>query len=119
MAPRDYRESWAWIHYLLNHSAATKAALLGYLADLRANPQTPRLCERLKASDAAAPERLLVHIEKVRNHPAASAAVATPSPMPPSAGPTIRLQDNALELSRASLPRRSFLDRFRALFGLD
>jgi len=27
MAPRDYRESWAWVHYLLNHSNATKTSL--------------------------------------------------------------------------------------------
>jgi hypothetical protein len=110
MAPRDYRESWAWIHYLLNHSPATKAALLGYLADLHTNPQALRLSERLKASDAAAPERLLVHIDKVRNRP----VVATPAP----ANPTIRLQDNAIEPPRPSQPRRNLLDRFRTFFGL-
>jgi hypothetical protein len=118
MAPRDYRESWAWVHYLLNHSAATKAALLDYLIDLRANPQAPRLSERLKASDAAAPERLLVHIEKIRTRPAPGPAVATPSPSPSAAKPTIRLQDNAIEPPLAASSRRSFLDRLQAFFGL-
>src|SRR4051794_4251546 len=137
MAPRDYRESWAWIHYLLNHSNATKAALLGYLADLRANPRTPPLSERLKATEAAAPANLLAHIERIRTLP----ALATPAT--PTVEPTIRLQNNALELARnapeprpsaesgrnlalsATEPlrtvphRRSLLDGFRALFGLD
>jgi hypothetical protein len=119
MAPRDYRESWAWVHYLLNQSAATKTVLLGYLADLRVHPQAAPLSERLKASDAAAPERLLAHLDKVRNRPAVGPAVATPSPPPAPASPTIRLQDNAIEPApaRPSPPRRSFLDRFRAFFG--
>ena len=118
MAPRDYRESWAWVHYLLNHSSATKTALLGYLADLRADPQTRRISERLKATEAGVPERLLAHIEKVRTLPAtAPPAVATPTP--PAADPTIRLQDNAIELARTAPPRRNMLERIRSLFGLD
>src|SRR5438876_73243 len=28
MAPRDYREAWAWVHYLLNDPAPCKTALL-------------------------------------------------------------------------------------------
>jgi Protein of unknown function (DUF1570) len=118
MAPRDYRESWAWVHFLLNHSGATKAALLGYLADLRTDPQTRGLSERLRATEAGVPERLLAHIEKVRALPtAASPAVATPTP--PAANPTIRLQDNAIELARTAPPRRSMMERFRTLFGFE
>jgi hypothetical protein len=116
MAPRDYRESWAWVHYLLNQTPATRAALLGYLADLRGNPQTPPLTERLRASDATLPERLLAHIDRVRNNASVGPAVATPSPSP--ANPTIRLQDNTIEPARSSPQRRNFLDRFRAFLGL-
>jgi hypothetical protein len=119
MAPRDYRESWAWVHYLLNHSSATKAALLGYLADLRTDPQTRGIAERLKATDTGAPERLLAHIEKVRILPAPTAPPAVATPTPPAGSPTIRLQDNAIELARAAAPRRNMLERIRTFFGLD
>ncbi len=117
MAPRDYRESWAWVHYFLNHSNATKTALLGYLADLRANPQTATLSRRLKANEAGAAERLMAHIEKVRTLPAAHPAIATPTP--PATNPTIRLQDNAIEPARLAPPRRTVFERFQAFFGLN
>jgi hypothetical protein len=127
MAPRDYRESWAWVHYFLNHSNATKATLLGYLADLRANPSTAPLSEKLKATEAGVPATLLAHLDRVRSLPPVA---ATPSTTPE---PTIRLQDNAIELVRANVeprpatepaperlpPRRSLLGGLRALFGLD
>jgi Protein of unknown function (DUF1570) len=133
MTPRDYRESWAWIHYLLNQSPATKTALLGYLADLHANPKAAPLSGRLKPIDAGSPAMLLAHIDRVRALP----EVATPTV--PTAEPTIRLQDNAIELTRASVEprpprelarkptepardtsgRRSFFDRFFGMFGLD
>ena len=118
MAPRDYRESWAWVHYLLNHSSATKAALLGYLADLRTDPQSRGIWERLKATEAGAPEQLLAHLEKLRMLPAIMPADVA-SPTPPAAPPTIRLQDNAIELARTAPPRRNMFDRIRTLFGLD
>jgi Protein of unknown function (DUF1570) len=133
MAPRDYRESWAWVHYLLNHSNASKAALLGYLADLHANPGTPLLSERLKATDAGSPAMLLAHLDRVQALPLAATPATTP------VEPTIRLQDNAIELARngneplpspelarnptelarATPLRRTVLERFRAFLGLD
>jgi hypothetical protein len=127
MAPRDYRESWAWVHFLLNHSGTTRAALLGYLADLRTNPETPALSERLRTNDLATPERLLVHIDKARTRPSAAPAVATPAPGLSPTAPTIRFQEGPLELARtapppapaAATPRRNFFDRFRSFFGLD
>ena len=127
MAPRDYRESWAWVHYLLNHSNATKAALLGYLADLHADPRTAPLSEKLKGTAANSPEMLLAHIDKVRAQP----EVAMPAT--PTAEPIIRLQSNPIELAttpaqpalvvspaRVATPeRRGVFDHFRAFLGLD
>jgi uncharacterized protein DUF1570 len=133
MAPRDYRESWAWVHYLMNQSNATKAVLLSYLADLHANPKTPPLSHRLKATAADSPAMLLAHLDRVRVLPEVAAPTA------PAVEPIIRFQDTALELARTSseprpLPdttrgapepahatpgRRSVFERFRALFGLD
>jgi hypothetical protein len=47
MSPRDYREAWAWTHYLLHGPGPGKAALLSYLADLRTEPDARPLSERL------------------------------------------------------------------------
>ena len=35
MTPRDYRESWAWVHYLLQRPGEGRAALLAYLGEAR------------------------------------------------------------------------------------
>jgi hypothetical protein len=113
MAPRDYRESWAWVHYLLNGSNAGKTALLAYLADLRTSPKVAPLSERLQGDDLDSGTRLLAHIDRVR---------ATPAPVasaPSSSELTFRLQDNAIEPARSSgSSRRSFFGRLRALVGL-
>src|SRR4029077_19379610 len=39
MSPRDYREAWGWVHYLLNASPESKPELLEYLAELRTSPE--------------------------------------------------------------------------------
>ncbi len=127
MAPRDYRESWAWVHYLLSHSSASRSVLLGYLADLRGNPRTAPLSERLPSIDPGASSALLAHIDRLRALPVAAtppSASATATATPP-AETTVRLQDNAVELVRnanelrAAVPHRTIVERFRALFGLD
>jgi hypothetical protein len=122
MTPRDYRESWAWVHYLLNHSATTKAALLGYLADFHTNSATRSLSERVAVLDADASASLFTHIDRLRALPIASA----PAPLPLPAGePMIRLQDGTVEPARSGLeahvlaPRRTIIDRFRSFIGLD
>ena len=83
MSPRDYRESWAWVHYLLNDSRSHKAALLAYLGDLRANPEPVPLSDRLGHPEAAP---LLAHLARIREQPVARAAMAAPR------DPTVRLQ---------------------------
>jgi hypothetical protein len=112
MSPRDYRESWAWVHYLLHGSDAGKSALLAFLADLRTSPKAAPLSERLQADDLGAKSRLLAHIDRVRATPlpVASAASASPSDA------TVRFQDAAIDPGRSS--RRSFFGRLRALVGL-
>ena len=87
MSPRDYRESWAWVHYLLNDTRANKAALLAYLGDLRVAPEPEPLSDRL-AGISAAP--LLAHLDQIRTQPIASATL-------PLRDPTIRLQSAQVE----------------------
>ncbi len=86
MTPRDYRESWAWVHYLLNDTRPHKAALLAYLGDLRAIPDPPPLSDRLAGREASA---LLAHLNRVRANPVAAAI--------PTRDPTVRLQSAQVE----------------------
>ena len=82
MSPRDYRESWAWVHYLLNDTRPHKAALLAYLGDLQTAHHPRPLSERLAGAEAPA---LLAHLTHVRANPVASAT------------PTVRLQSAQVE----------------------
>jgi hypothetical protein len=112
MTPRDYRESWAWVHYLLNGSNSGKTVLLGYLADLRSDPKAATLSVRMRNDEEKGPGHLLAYLDRIRSLPVAvhpTTAAAT----------TVRLQDNALEVPRPSPQRRSLFGRMmHALFGL-
>lgn len=112
LSPRDYRESWAWVHYLLNDTRAHKAALLGYLADLRASPAAPPISQRLEGPTAGP---LVAHIGRIPERPIASA---------PAKDPTVRLQSAGAEpgLTMPSNPasparKRGFLARVLGIFG--
>jgi hypothetical protein len=103
MTPRDYRESWAWVHYLLNDSRSHKTALLAYLADLRTKHEARPLSERLEPGPGPA---LVAHLGRLRDQP----------PIAASGDPTVRLQSGPAE-PIAPPRRRSLLARIRDLFG--
>jgi hypothetical protein len=104
MTPRDYRESWAWVHFLLNEGKPRKAALLAYLADLRTSTEAKPISTRLEGPTSAP---LLAHLARVREAP-----IALEAPK----DPTVRLQSGTVE-PNASTRRRGFMGRFRDLFG--
>ena len=104
MTPRDYRESWAWVHYLLNDGRPQKAALLGYLSDLRASAQARPISGRLEGPTC---EPMLAHLGKLRETP-----IALDAPR----DPTVRLQSAPAE-PPSSPKRRGFLTRLRDFFG--
>ncbi len=116
MSPRDYRESWAWVHYLLNDTRPHKAALLGYLADLRASP-TPRRCrsgsERPKPSPAR-PPRPDPRAADRRARPPATRRSGSRAP-----GPSRRFRRSATSNAEpSSAPaKRGFLARVLGIFG--
>ncbi len=110
MTPRDYRESWAWAHYLLNGTDTGKAALLDYLAGLRTKPDARPLTDRLGDEDAGSSAGLLAHLDRAR---APSLAES-----PGADEPLVRLQDHPLKPARATGSRRGFFGRVRGLFGL-
>jgi len=105
MAQRDYRESWAWVHYLLHGGQAQKAALLTYLADLKNSPEARPISGRLEGPTS---EPMLAHLAKVKDAP-----VAINAPQ----DPTVRLQSGQVETPLAPPKRRGAFARLRDLFG--
>jgi hypothetical protein len=109
MSPRDYREAWAWTHFLLHGPGPGKATLLSYLADLRTAPEARPLSERLDGTPGGPNARLLAHLERVREHPLAAAGSARE--------PIIRLQGPPAEPPSSGQPRRGLLGRVRDAIG--
>lgn len=111
MTPRDYRESWAWVHYILHSSSEGRAALLAYLGESRRGGEVKPLSQRL-AGDRD--ERIAVfrkHVDAMLAAPPPRLA-ATPAP---TEG-TVRLQDRPLEIEPLAPPKkRGFFGR---LFGI-
>lgn len=62
MQSADYREAWAWVHFLLHESDDGRQLLLDYLAKLETTRDPPSLAAMIK-SDLPAPEdRLAAYI---------------------------------------------------------
>lgn len=66
MDQRDYAEAWAWVYFMLESDAESRAVLTGYLADLREGTRAGSLPERL-AGRKAPPERALADFLTARN----------------------------------------------------
>ena len=62
MEKPEYREAWAWVHFLLRSSPAVKAVLLDYVQVLRTNPNPapmlPKLAEAVGDPTKALAEHL-------------------------------------------------------------
>ncbi|MCI0377651.1 MAG: DUF1570 domain-containing protein [Gemmataceae bacterium] len=66
MTPAEYREAWAWVHFLLRSDQRARQALITYLHDLRGartGPLRPRL-EAIYPSPEAALERHVAQLAK-------------------------------------------------------
>jgi hypothetical protein len=111
MTPLDYRESWAWIHYLLNSTPADKKVLLAYLAQPR-EPSAVRglLSANLAKTDPTAPALVLTHLDQLRSETIAA--------KPTTAEPSIHFQDAPLDAATRPAPRRGFFDRVFSALGL-
>lgn len=119
MSPRDYRESWAWVHYLLTEPGPGRQALLSYLHELKAQPANPPLlADRLAKTDLAAGQRVLSHLEKLRASPTPAAPPAPVAASTPKADATVLLQDSALEPPTHGPQRRSLFGRVLGFVGL-
>jgi hypothetical protein len=108
MTPRDYREAWAWAHYFLSGPEPNRAALLGYLADLKASNGAPTagLAARLAAGDNGripAADGLLAYLDVIEARPTADSEVRTAASSSSSRKMVYRLQNPAGE-PRARAP---------------
>lgn len=117
MSPRDYRESWAWVHYLLNGKPQDKTTLLAYLNDLRKSSDTPALSIRLASIDEKSDEHMLSHIEKA----GAASTIQTASETP-GRDARIVLQNAAIEprdgeVRKAAAPAQSPAPQRRGFFA--
>ncbi len=112
MSPGDYRESWLWVHSLLNGSAAGRSALMDYLADCRKSGRHANsLSDRLATDQLDEPSRVLGHLDHAANRTLAVVATRDTA---------VRLQSSTLEPAKPARPKRGFfagLGRF--FFGED
>jgi hypothetical protein len=65
----EYREAWAWVHFMLRGKPESKAVLLSYIQQLR-NPlpqgaPMPRLLPKLREVNEAPTEAILEHVKKM------------------------------------------------------
>ena len=121
MTPRDYRESWAWVHLMLGDSAQGKSLLLDYLNQGRKGLRTKPLYQILAAHGMTS-KTLVAHLEAVQ------AQLLVRKPEPPSQDRLIRFQGSGPDLqdgapdpsvTRTALPpRQGLLRRIGSWLGL-
>jgi hypothetical protein len=65
MTPAEYREAWAWVHLMLHTKAEARRVLIGYLRELRTNPQPGLLRPRLAPLFPSLDEALQAHLARL------------------------------------------------------
>lgn len=65
MNPAEYREAWAWTHYMLRGDPDCRKALLAYLQTLRKTATPGPLLPHLQTATPALTEALLTHLEQL------------------------------------------------------
>jgi hypothetical protein len=65
MSPADYREAWAWAHLMLRSTPKARDVLVGYLQELRSNPQPGPLRPRLATAFLSLDEALERHLSSL------------------------------------------------------
>lgn len=69
MNQADYREAWAWVHFMLHSSAETRQLLVDYLQELRTDPNPGSLRERLEENVPVVVERFRVYVAGLNGTP--------------------------------------------------
>lgn len=76
MTPAEYREAWAWVHFLLRGQPEAKALLIAYLQQLRTNPNPGPLGPRLAALYPSPRDALERHLAAIELPPRANRTIA-------------------------------------------
>jgi len=63
MRQREYRYSWAWVHFMLHGPKEAHEELVGFLRDLEANVPAGQLSQRLQRRMARSERRLASHLK--------------------------------------------------------
>jgi len=66
MQRADYREAWAWVHFMLHHTPDTRQVLLTYLSELKTNRKPEELSVRLKRELPEYKSRFLSYVSTLR-----------------------------------------------------
>ncbi len=70
LTQRDYAESWAWVHYMLNSSNEGSGVLMGYLDQLRKTRTPRRLLPELEAAVPSFLNDLQAHVARMQGNQA-------------------------------------------------
>ncbi|GIX04806.1 MAG: hypothetical protein KatS3mg114_0675 [Planctomycetaceae bacterium] len=65
MQPQDYFEAWAWVHFFLHESEASRQVLLEYVHALRQDPHPTPLSQRLREHLPSAQERCMAYLSSL------------------------------------------------------
>ena len=65
MEKPEYREAWAWVHFLLRGSPQAKSCLLAYLVELQSNPNPGLLSPKIRESFSEPEAALVDHLAKL------------------------------------------------------
>ena len=66
MGASEYRDAWAWVHFMFHGPTGGHAALVQYLADVRRGAMAGRLSERLAGSVPDPPAQMVEHFKHWR-----------------------------------------------------
>ncbi len=66
MQRADYREAWAWVHFMLHHTPDTRQVLLTYVSELKTNRNPEPLSQRLKKDLPEFEKRFLSYVSTLR-----------------------------------------------------
>lgn len=65
MTPAEYRESWAWVHMMIQSKPEAKAVLLAYLQQLRTNKNPGPLAPKLAVIFTSLDDTLTRHLARI------------------------------------------------------
>jgi hypothetical protein len=65
MNPGEYREAWAWVHFMLRGSPESRKVLLAYIQQLKSTSSPGPLQPKLKAKQPELNEALLAHLAQI------------------------------------------------------